>query len=308
MEKVYDIVIVGGGPAGTTAGIYAKRAGRDVVIIEKFLVGGQLGLIGQIENYPGFISISGGELADKFLSHAKSLDIPIISDEVLEYDFQGEVKTLKGKRQTYSARAVILAIGSHSKELNIQGEKELIGKGVSYCALCDGNFFKGQDVAVVGSGDSAFSDALYLSNICNKVYILTKDNLKLNNYSEDDIKERDNIVLLRGALSKEIEGKDKVTALVYDKNGKEEKLDTSAVFVAIGRKPDTEALKDKIKLNALGFIETDDKMSTSAEGVFACGDVRANAIKQVALAVGEGAIAGSEANKYILKSRRKSSI
>ena len=109
---------------------------------------------------------------------------------------QGEVKTLKGKRQTYSARAVILAIGSHSKELNIQGEKELIGKGVSYCALCDGNFFKGQDVAVVGSGDSAFSDALYLSNICNKVYILTKDNLKLNNYSEDEIKERGNIIVL----------------------------------------------------------------------------------------------------------------
>ena len=187
MEKVYDIVIVGGGPAGITAGIYAKRAGRDVVIIEKFLVGGQLGLIGQIENYPGFISISGGELADKFLSHAKSLDIPIINDDILEYDLQGEVKTLKGKKETYSARAVILALGSHSKELNIQGEKELIGKGVSYCALCDGNFFKGQDVAVVGSGDSAFSDALYLSNICNKVYILTKDNLKLNNYSDDDI-------------------------------------------------------------------------------------------------------------------------
>ena len=301
MEKIYDVIVVGAGPAGITAGIYAKRAGREVVVLEKFLAGGQLGLIGEIENYPGFSSINGSDLAEKFSSHAKSLAVPILSDEVVDYQLEGEVKTLVGKKQTYQARAVVLALGSHSKELNIQGEKEFIGKGVSYCALCDGNFFKGKDVAVVGSGDSAFSDALYLSEMCNKVYILAKENLKLNNYSIDDINEKKNIILLKGALSQAIEGKDRVESLIYNKADKQEKLEVRAVFIAIGRKPETELLQGKIALNQGGYIETDDKMQTSLQGVFACGDVRVSAIKQIATAVGDGAIAGNEASKYVLR-------
>ena len=303
MDKIYDVIVVGAGPAGITAGIYAKRAGREVVVLEKFLAGGQLGLIGEIENYPGFSSINGSDLAEKFSSHAKSLAVPILSDEVVDYQLEGEVKTLVGKKQTYQARAVVLALGSHSKELNIQGEKEFIGKGVSYCALCDGNFFKGKDVAVVGSGDSAFSDALYLSGMCNKVYILAKENLKLSNYSIDDINEKKNIILLKGALSQAIEGKDRVESLIYNKADKQEKLEVSAVFIAIGRKPETELLQGKIALNQGGYIETDDKMQTSLQGVFACGDVRVSAIKQIATAVGDGAIAGNEASKYVLRQK-----
>lgn len=300
MDKIYDILVVGGGPAGVTSAIYAKRAGRDVAIIEKFVIGGQLSLIGEIENYPGFSSIAGDELAKDFRNHAKSLDIPFIYDDISDYDFAGEVKTVASKKQSYKAKAVILAMGSHPKELNIDGEKNFIGRGVSYCALCDGNFFKNQDVAVVGSGDSAVSDALYLSNICKNVYVLTKNQLKLNNYSEDDLSERENIKVLKGAISKQIEGDNKVQTLVYEKDGEESNLDVNAVFVAIGRKPDTDNLKDKINLNDRGFIETNDRMETSTKGVYACGDVRTSVIKQIATAVGDGAIAGNEASKYVL--------
>ncbi len=300
MDKIYDILVVGGGPAGVTSAIYAKRAGRDVAIIEKFVIGGQLSLIGEIENYPGFSSIAGDELAKDFRNHAKSLDIPFIYDDISDYDFAGEVKTVASKKQSYKAKAVILAMGSHPKELNIDGEKNFIGRGVSYCALCDGNFFKNQDVAVVGSGDSAVSDALYLSNTCKNVYVLTKNQLKLNNYSEADLSERENIKVLKGAISKQIEGDNKVQTLVYEKDGEESNLDVNAVFVAIGRKPDTDNLKDKINLNDRGFIETNDRMETSTKGVYACGDVRTSVIKQIATAVGDGAIAGNEASKYVL--------
>ena len=300
MDKIYDILVIGGGPAGVTSAIYAKRAGRDVAIIEKFVIGGQLSLIGEIENYPGFSSIAGDELAKDFRNHAKSLDIPFIYDDISDYDFAGEVKTVASKKKSYKAKAVILAMGSHPKELNIDGEKNFIGRGVSYCALCDGNFFKNQDVAVVGSGDSAVSDALYLSNICKNVYVLTKNQLKLNNYSEDDLSERENIKVLKGAISKQIEGDNKVQTLVYGKDGEERNLDVNAVFVAIGRKPDTDNLKDKINLNDRGFIETNDRMETSTKGVYACGDVRTSVIKQIATAVGDGAIAGNEASKYVL--------
>ena len=300
MDKIYDILVVGGGPAGVTSAIYAKRAGRDVAIIEKFVIGGQLSLIGEIENYPGFSSIAGDELAKDFRNHAKSLDIPFIYDDISDFDLAGDVKTVASKKQSYKAKAVILAMGSHPKELNIDGEKNFIGRGVSYCALCDGNFFKNQDVAVDGSGDSAVSDALYLSNICKNVYVLTKNQLKLNNYSEDDLSERENIKVLKGAISKQIEGDNKVQTLVYEKDGEESNLDVNAVFVAIGRKPDTDNLKDKINLNDRGFIETNDRMETSTKGVYACGDVRTSVIKQIATAVGDGAIAGNEASKYVL--------
>lgn len=308
MDKIYDILVIGGGPAGITSAIYARRAGLDVAIIEKFVVGGQIALIGEIENYPAFPKVQGDELSRAFFNHAKSLDIPFIYDEIIDYNLDDDIKIVKGKKQSYQAYAVILAMGSHSKELNIEGEKQLIGRGVSYCALCDGNFFKNQDVAVVGSGDSAISDALYLSNICRKVYVLTRDKLKLNNYSEQDINERENIVLLKGANSTKIEGEDKVRALDYEQDEQSHTLSVSAIFVAIGRKPDTEKLKDKIELTEKGFIITNDRLQTSVAGVFACGDVRNNTIKQIATAVGEGAIAGNEASKFARILKHKTMI
>lgn len=298
-ECMYDILIVGGGPAGLMAGIYAKRSGRNVAIIEKFVTGGQLNLIGEVENYLGFTKISGDELAQKFTNHVKSLEIPIIYDEIIDYSLNEEVKLLVGKKNTYQSKAVILALGCHSRELNIEGEKEFKGKGVSYCALCDGNFFKGKDVAVVGSGDSAFSDALYLSNICKQVYVLTKEKLKLHNYAENEFDNRNNVSLKRGALSQKIVGDEIVKEIVYSQNGEEKSLLVDGVFVAIGRTPDTFPLRGKMEMDERGYILADERMKTSCDGVYVCGDIRKGSIAQISTAVGDGAVAGTEASKYI---------
>lgn len=303
MEKQidYEILVVGGGPAGLTAAIYAKRAGRKVAVIEKFMPGGQLNLIGEIENYTGFKSIRGDELAFKMHEQVANLKIPFIYDEIIDYNLDGEVKELIGRKKSYKAGAVILALGSNPRELAIEGESKFKGQGVSYCALCDGNFFKGKSVAVVGSGDSAFSDAIYLSSICEKVFVLTKENLKLHNYAENQLDEIKNIELIRGGYSQKILGDKYVETLVYNKNNEEKKLKVNGVFVAIGRRPETQALKAKIDLSSQGYIISNDKMETSQKGVYVCGDVREGNIKQIATAVGDGAIAGSEASKYFLR-------
>lgn len=297
---MYDILIVGGGPAGLMAGIYAKRSGRNVAVIEKFVAGGQLNVIGEIENYLGFAKIQGPELAQRFSQHAKALSLPIIRDEVLEYSLEKDVKTLKGKKGEYSARAIILAQGCHARELCIEGETSFKGRGVSYCAVCDGNFFKGKDVAVVGSGDSAFSDALYLSSICKHVYVLTKEKLNLHNYTENELDLRGNISLCRGGISQRIEGGDKLERIVYSQDGQTHSLDVDGVFVAIGRTPDTLALRGKIAMTERGYIFADKNMKTSIDGVYVCGDVREGSIAQISTAVGDGAVAGTEASKYVV--------
>ena len=298
MEKKYDIVIIGGGPAGISAGIYAVRAGRSVLIIEKFAPGGQLGLIGEIENYAGFEKINGFELAQKFEKHAKSLGVEFVFDNALSLEKQVDNNIVKCEKNTYLANAVILALGCHSRELNIEGEKAFKGKGVSYCALCDGNFFRNKTVAVVGSGDSA---SLYLSNLSKQVFVLTKDHLKMNNYSENELYGKGNFELLKGAISKKIIGEEKVESLEFERNDKTEKIDVDGVFVAIGRTPDTKMLKGVIDLDERGYILVNESMETSMEGVYVCGDVRTNSIRQIATAVGDGAVAGTNASKYVLR-------
>lgn len=296
----FDIIIVGGGPAGISASIYAKRAGKNVAIIEKVVPGGQLNYISQINNYTGFESISGVELAQQFYKHAKSNDIKFIFDEVQEVDFSQPLKKLKCKKGEYFAKAIILALGSHSRELNIEGEEKFKGKGVSYCAVCDGNFFKGEDVAVVGSGDTAFSDAAYLSNICNKVYLLTKEQLKNSNYPIDIIK-KSNIEVIKGGISSQIVGDKEVSKLIYVKDEKEKSLNVKGVFVAIGREPSTQFLKGKLDLTNKGYIVCHDQVKTSCNGVFACGDICEGHLKQIVSAVGDGAVAGLEASKFLSK-------
>ena len=296
----FDIIIVGGGAAGISAGIYAKRAGKNVAIIEKVVPGGQLNYISEINNYTGFVSISGVELANHFYMHAKSNDIKFIFDEVVDVDLSHDIKNIKCKKGEYSAKAVIFALGSHSRELNIEGEQKFRGKGVSYCAVCDGNFFRDENVAVVGSGDTAFSDTAYLSNICKKVYLLTKEELKNINYSTD-ILSKANVEVIKGGISSRIEGEVEISKLVYIKEGKEKSIDVKGVFVAIGRQPSTQFLKGKVKLSDKGFIVCHDQVKTSVEGVFACGDVCEGHIKQIVSAVGDGAVAGLEASKFVSK-------
>ena len=302
-EKVFDVLIIGGGSAGITAGIYAKRAGQDVAIIEKFMLGGQLNLIGEIENYTGFAKIEGSDLAKHFANHTKSIEVPVLYEEVKEINLDDQIKEVATRKNKYKTRSVIFALGSYSRELGIEGEQKFKGQGVSYCALCDGNFFRNKRVAVVGSGDSAFSDAKYLSNMCEHVYILTKDNLKLHNYAENEFEDTENVTVLRGAYSKKIVGENSIEKLIYLKDNKEQTLAVDGVFVAIGRKPETELLQGKVSLDERGYIITNDKMETNVAGVYACGDVKADNLKQIVTAVGEGAIAGTEASKYALRSK-----
>lgn len=298
---MFDIIIIGAGPAGISAAIYAKRAGRSVAIIEKIAIGGQLNTIGEIENYAGFPSISGLDLSKQLSLQAERFDIPVIYDEIIESKLDGDVKVLKGKKKQYQALSVILALGSNSRELNIEGESNFKGSGVSYCAVCDGRFFGKKTVAVVGSGDSAISDALYLSSICSQIYLLTKSNLKLHNYSLNEVENKKNITILRGAISKRIEGDSTVKKLIYEKDEKEGSIDVEAVFVAIGRKPETEFLNGQIEIAETGYIKANDLMETNIEGVYACGDIVVSPIKQISIAVGQGAIAGNEASKYVLR-------
>lgn len=298
---LYDVLIIGGGPAGITAGIYAKRAGRNVAIIEKFVPGGQLNMIGEIENYTGTGKIDGPILANQMYKHARQLEVPFIMDEVKEVDLAGKEKILKGRKEEYKARSVILAQGCFTRELGIKGEQEFKGRGVSYCAVCDGNFFKGKDVAVVGSGDSAFSDALYLSSLCKQIYLLTKGELKLYNYAENELDDKQNVKVLKGAISSRIEGDENVKNLVYIQDEKEGKIAVEGVFVAIGKRPDTQMFDGQLERNAQGYIKADEKMKTSVDGVFVCGDLREGNIKQIATAVGDGAIAGTEASKFVLR-------
>lgn len=297
MKEIYDILIIGGGPAGITAGIYAKRAGKKVAIIEKFAPGGQVAQIGEIENYTGFDKISGFDLAQHFFEHAQKLEVPFIFEEVVKVDFSAKVKKVFTKKNEYQAKAVILATGCKTRELNIKGEQDFKGRGVSYCAVCDGNFFKGQEVAVVGSGDSAVSDAIYLAGICKKVFVLTKNGFKVSNYSQDELDRYKNVKVFNAAMSAEILGSDKVESLTYVQNEKKKKINVSAVFVAIGRTPDTEFLRGQVELNEKGYVKANADLMTSVPGVYVCGDIREGSIRQIVCATADGALAATKAIK-----------
>lgn len=302
--KVFDILIVGGGPAGITAGIYAKRANKRVAIIEKYMPGGQVASIGDIENYPGFDKISGFDLAQKFYNQAKSIGIEFIFSTATNYDLKGKIKKVYCGDKVYEAKTVILALGSTSRELDVEGEKKFFGKGVSYCAVCDGNFFKGKDVAVIGSGDSSVSDAIYLSNVCKSVNVLAKNSFdKLKGHAISDVEKYENIKLYKNVKVTKIAGEDKLRGVVFEDRGEEKELKVDGVFVAIGRYPDTSALKEQLELDEKGYIVTHDEVVTSIDGVFACGDVNKNSLKQIVTASAQGALATTQAMIYIAKNR-----
>ncbi len=295
---VYDILIIGGGPAGISAGIYAKRANKSVVILEKFAVGGEVNLLDKVDNYLGFHSMDGQALAKAFKTHAKALELDFIYEEAIDFNLTGEVKKVMTNKHTYEAKSVIFALGANPRELGIEGEEKFVGRGVSYCAVCDGNFYKDKNVAVVGSGDSAISDAVYLSDLCKKVYLLTRENMKLFGRSEQEL-DKKNITVLKGAEASKVLGENKVTALEYVKDGKRKSLKLDGVFVAIGRRPQTENLVGKLDLDEKGYIVCDERLHASQEGVFACGDARNGLVKQIATAVSDGAVASMEAIKYV---------
>jgi len=297
---MYDLIIIGGGPAGLTAGIYAQRARLKTLLLEKEMVGGQIAVSDVIENYPGFPSISGAELMEKFEQQARGLGLEIKLTDVIAVQKKGEEKIVKTSDGDLITRTVIVATGAKPRRLGIPGEKELTGKGVSYCATCDGPFFKGQKVLVVGGGDTAVKEAVYLSRIANKVYIAhRRDQLRAEKIIQEKAMSTPNIEILWSHILKEIKGKTGVekVALQNLKDNTVKELEVEGVFVFVGINPTTDFVD--VEKDKQGFIKTDQDMRTSVKGIFAAGDCRTTALKQVSTAVGDGAIAAFVAERYI---------
>jgi thioredoxin reductase (NADPH) len=298
--EIYDVVIVGAGPAGITAGIYAKRARLRTVVIEKLGVGGQIVLSDSVENYPGFPEISGYELMQKFEEQARAFDLEIEDGEVSAIQDEGEYKSVKTDDRRYKTRSVILASGAKSSRLGVKGEEEFIGRGVSFCATCDGFFFRDKDVLVVGGGNSAITEALFLSKIVNKVYVAhRRSELRAAKILQERAFADPKIEFVWNSVVEEITGKDAVEEVVLRDVVTEERsrLAVSGVFMYVGLVPNTEFI-DAEKDEA-GFILTDERLATSIPGVFAAGDCRATQLRQVATAVGDGALAAVSAERYL---------
>ena len=280
-------VIIGAGPAGMNAALYLKRAGIDVILIEKMVPGGEMLKTNKIENYLGFDSIDGGELALRMSSQVKDLGVEIIRDDItdISYDNTFIVTGLKNK---YQADYLIIATGRVPRKLGLDMEEELLNRGISYCATCDGAFYKGKEVAIVGGGDSALTEALYLSDICLKVYVLVRKDLKASDILQNRVKNKDNIVILKNVSVSQFISSDSLTGVLLN-DGK--KLDVNGLFIAIGGTPDISFLKNLNVDTINGYIKTDDKMRTNIKGLYAVGDVRYKDFYQIITAASDGAIA-----------------
>lgn len=306
MEKrKYQLIIAGAGPSGLTAAIYAKRAGIDTLILEKLSPGGQAQLSERIENYPGFSKpISGQKLMGETLKQVKNLKLEPGNEEVEKVEDGKEKKIYTDVGNIYQTLGLIVATGANPMSLGIPGEKELTGKGVSYCATCDAPFFRDEDVLVVGGGNTAMEEALYLANFAKKVYLVhRRDRLRAEKILQDRIFANPKIEFIRSSVLKEIYGKEKVRG-VSIKDLKLEntyKLSCQGVFIFVGLRPNTYFLQNLVKMDKGGFILTNEDMETNVRGIFACGDVRKNKLKQIVVACGEGAQAAFAARKYIEK-------
>lgn len=297
---MYDVIIIGGGPAGLTAGIYAQRARLKTLLLEKEVLGGQIAVSDIIENYPGFPSISGGGLMEKFEEHARGLGLEIKLADVLAIQDKDREKIIKTSEGDFTARAVIVATGAKPKRLGVPGEREFMGKGVSYCATCDGPFFKNRQVLVVGGGDTAVKEAVYLSKIAGKVYLAhRRDQLRAEKIIQEKAFSMPNIEMLLSHVLKEIKGKKGVEKAVLQnlKDSAIREISVEGIFIFVGINPTTDFVD--VEKDDYGFIETDQNMKTSVKGIFAAGDCRTTALKQVSTAVGDGAIAAFMAEKYV---------
>lgn len=300
---MYDVIIVGAGPAGLTAAIYTGRAKLKTLVIESNIPGGNAGITDMIENYPGFPQgINGGELMALFLEQAENFGAELVYDQVIHITSGEGVHQLITSGGEYRTRAIIIAAGARRRELEVVGEKEYMGKGVSYCATCDGLFFQNTPVAVIGGGDSAVKEALYLSDIASRVYLVhRREGFRANETSLDKMFKDDRIELKLNKIVKRIEGDNTLmkNIVLYDVlSGQEEKLSVEGVFVSIGMLPASEFLSDLVELSN-GYIVTDENMMTSVTGIFAAGDVRAKKLRQVSTAVGDGAMAAAAVTEFL---------
>ncbi|UCD16447.1 MAG: thioredoxin-disulfide reductase [Candidatus Zixiibacteriota bacterium] len=302
-EREYDIIVVGGGPGGLTAGMYGARANVKTVMIEKYMPGGQITNTHEIEDYPGFDLISGAELAMKMTEHAKRFGLEIVSDEVREVFCDGEdrlVATASG--DVYRGKAVILSTGGSPNLLKVPGEMEFSGKGVSYCAICDGNFFKDQVISVVGGGDAAVEEAMFLTRFGSKVILIhRRDRLRAQKIIQERAFKNPKMEFIWDTVVESINGDTRVRSLSLKnvKNGEKSTLEVGAIFVFIGFVPNSNIVREPIRKDPNGYIITDEKMETSIKGIYACGDVRAQLVRQITNAVGDGTTAAVAAEKRI---------
>ena len=302
-EHIYDMIVVGGGPGGYTAALYAARAGLDTVILEKLSAGGQMALTEQIDNYPGFEDgIDGFSLGEKMKRGTERFGVETKLAEVLSLDLSGTVKKAETSEGPLFARIIVLATGAGPRELGIEGEQELIGKGVNYCAACDGTFYKNKTVVIAGGGNTAAADALILSRICKKVIVVhRRDTLRATKIYHEPLMKAENVEFRWDSEIIELLHDEKVIGIRLRnvKTGEETTLACDGVFVSIGRKPSSELVKDQVEVDPAGYIIADESTRTNIPGVFAVGDVRTKALRQVVTAVADGATAVHYAEEYL---------
>ncbi len=302
---MYDVIIIGGGPAGLSAAIYAGRGGMKTLVIEKLACGGQVMRTNEIDNYPGFFNNpTGEELAESLRKHAEKFDAVFVSESVRSIDnAEYGVKIINTRRNRYMTKSVIFAMGASPKLLGIEGEQEFTGAGVSYCATCDGAFFKDKEVAVIGGGNTALEDALYLAPICKRVYLLNRSK-KFRGVATilEKVKASGNITILTDTVAERFIGSNTISEIKTKNtvNGEKDVLKVSGVIIAIGVQPDSKLAADcGVELCERGFIKTDAYLETNIKGIFAAGDVRTTPLRQVITAAADGAVAATSAVNYV---------
>lgn len=303
MEHIYDVIIIGGGPGGYTAALYGARAGLDVLVLEKLSAGGQMALTSQIDNYPGFEEgVDGFELAEKMQAGAERFGAKTELAEVYSVDLKDKIKKVDTSEGEFYGKTVVISTGASPRELGLEKEQSLVGKGVNYCAACDGMFYRGKTVIVVGGGNSAAADAMLLSRICEKVIVVhRRDTLRATKIYHEPLMQAENVAFQWDSV---------VTELLYEdafqgvrlknvKTGEETEIACDGIFISVGRKPVTEFLEGQVELDKGGYIVADESTRTSIPGVFAVGDVRTKVLRQVVTAVADGAVASHYIDEYL---------
>ena len=304
MEKQYDLIIIGSGPAGLAAAIYAQRAKLDTIIIEEnFVSGGQVVTTYEVDNYPGLPGISGMDLGTTLRDHAEKMGAVFVSDKVLDLKLDADDKFDLAKKAEYHTKTILVATGAKHRMLEVPGEKELAGMGVSYCATCDGAFFRGKTVAVVGGGDVAVEDAIFLARACEKVYVIhRRDELRAAKSLQERLLALENVEMVWDTVVDEIKGENKVEALAVTnkKTGEKKELTVDGVFIAVGITPNSELVKGKLDLDEQGYIKAQEDGVTSVKGVYAAGDVRTKQLRQILTAASDGANCVTSVQNYLL--------
>lgn len=311
-EKIYDVLIAGAGPAGMTAAVYAARANMATIMVERGIPGGQMANTEAVENYPGFESILGPDLSNKMFEHAKKFGTKYAYGDIKEIRDGKEYKTVDCGSKVYKARTVIVTTGAEYRKLGVPGEKEFAGRGVSYCAVCDGAFFKGKKLAVIGGGDSAVEEGTYLTRFASSVTIIhRRDALRAQKILQNRAFNNEKVDFIWNTICTEIKGKDgKVSSLVLHnkKSGEDSEFPVDGVFIYVGMNPLSKAVENLNITDEHGYIVTNEQMETRVPGIFAAGDVRQKDLRQIVTATGDGSIAADNAQKYVEKLKDASAV